>query len=305
MNLFTKPQTLFLKNSDRDDNYLKQLEELLPSSTGDTKKAIEKEISVVKAGMIGENNVIYELDNSGMNMVVLHDLFIETNEGHSAQIDFMVICSRLVFILECKNMFGNIEINNKGDFIRTIQYDGRYYKEGIYSPITQNKRHLEVLKEKKAGTNQQIYNALSNLSFSSFYKSLIVLANPKTVLNDKFAKKEIKQQVYKADQLIQVIKSENSRSNLLRSSFKEMKELGEGWLSNCSEHSDNRIDKSKEMIQNDQQKRNESSSSEATVRLCPRCGHPLVKRIARRGVNQGKEFFGCSNYPHCRYIENI
>lgn len=84
----------------------------MPSSTGNTRKAIEKEISVVKAGMIGENNVIYELDNSGMNMIVLHDLFIETNEGHSAQIDFMVICSRLVFILECKNLFGNIEVNS-------------------------------------------------------------------------------------------------------------------------------------------------------------------------------------------------
>lgn len=141
--------------------------------------------------------------------------------------------------------------------------------------------------------------------YSDLFKSLIILANPKTVLNDKFAKKEIKQQVYRADQLIQVIKSENSRSNVPRSSFKEMKELGEGWLSNCSEHPDTRINKFKEMIVKDQQKRNENSSSEAAVRLCPRCGHPLVKRIARRGVNQSKEFFGCSNYPHCRYIENI
>lgn len=305
MNLFNKHQILFLKNSDRDTNYLEQLEELYSSSTGDTRKAIEKEISIIKAGIIGENNVIFELENSGMNMIVLHDLFIETEEGHSAQIDFMVICSKLIFIIECKNLFGNIEINNKGDFIRTIQYGGRYYKEGIYSPITQNTRHLEVLKEKKNNNHASVINLLSDMMFSNFYKSLIVLANPKTVLNDKFAKKEIKQQVYRADQLIQVIKSENSRSNMPKSSFKEMKELGEGWLSNCSEHADNRIDKFIEAIQNDKQSSKNSSVSATEENLCPRCGHPLVKRIARRGVNQGKEFLGCSNYPHCRYIENI
>lgn len=29
-------------------------------------------------------------------------------------------------------------INHKGDFIRTVQYGNRWFKEGIYSPITQN-----------------------------------------------------------------------------------------------------------------------------------------------------------------------
>lgn len=37
---------------------------------------------------------------------------------------------------------------------------------------------------------------------------------------------------------------------------------------------------------------------------CPKCSSPLVKRKARRGRNAGNEFFGCSGFPHCRYIEN-
>jgi ssDNA-binding Zn-finger/Zn-ribbon topoisomerase 1 len=36
---------------------------------------------------------------------------------------------------------------------------------------------------------------------------------------------------------------------------------------------------------------------------CPQCGGELVKRIARKGPNAGKEFFGCRNYPKCRYIK--
>jgi hypothetical protein len=41
--------------------------------------------------------------------------------------------------------------------------------------------------------------------FEDFYKSVVVLANPKTVLNAKFAKKEIKKKVIRADQLVKYI----------------------------------------------------------------------------------------------------
>jgi hypothetical protein len=39
--------------------------------------------------------------------------------------------------------------------------------------------------------------------------------------------------------------------------------------------------------------------------LCPRCDGQLVMRIATKGTCQGKRFWGCSNYPKCRYIENL
>ena len=37
-------------------------------------KKIDKEISIVKAGIIGEENILFELKNSGMDLVVLHDI---------------------------------------------------------------------------------------------------------------------------------------------------------------------------------------------------------------------------------------
>lgn len=42
-----------------------------------------------------------------------------------------------------------------------------------------------------------------------------------------------------------------------------------------------------------------------TINICPYCGEDLVKRIARKGYREGKEFWGCSSYPKCGYIENI
>ena len=32
---------------------------------------------------------------------------------------------------------------------------------------------------------------------------------------------------------------------------------------------------------------------------CPVCGKPMIKRVAKKGVNSGKEFWSCSDYPKC------
>lgn len=33
---------------------------------------------------------------------------------------------------------------------------------------------------------------------------------------------------------------------------------------------------------------------------CPRCGRPMVQRIAQQGAQAGKPFWGCSAFPDCR-----
>lgn len=35
---------------------------------------------------------------------------------------------------------------------------------------------------------------------------------------------------------------------------------------------------------------------------CPKCGVPMVERVAKKGKNQGQKFFGCSNYPKCTQV---
>lgn len=32
---------------------------------------------------------------------------------------------------------------------------------------------------------------------------------------------------------------------------------------------------------------------------CPTCGKPMLRRMQRKGQMQGREFWGCSDYPHC------
>ncbi len=103
-------------------------------------------------------------------MYVLHDINLEI-DGLAAQIDYIVITRKTTFIIECKNLIGNIEIDSQGNFIRTYKFNGKYIKEGIYSPITQNERHLEVLTRlAKESKNNIVMKMLFEKTFDDNYK---------------------------------------------------------------------------------------------------------------------------------------
>ena len=315
MGLFSKPEVVILKESNEAKDYLQKLQDLLPKANGDAKEKIEKEIAIVNAGIYGEDNILFELKNSGMNLVVLHDLYIKTKSGLSAQIDFFVVAPKCFYVIECKNLFGNIEINNNGDFIRTINLGKRFYKEGIYSPITQNERHLNVLKEIRTENSNAFMRMFKNVTFEDFFKGVVVLANSKTVVNDKFAKKEVKNKVIRADQLIRFIKETEQNSKELSSSLKEMIACAQSYLDSNVEERPEYIEKYEELVNEvgtTEEPQIEKviepdpdvASSENEL-ICPRCGSKLVLRTAKKGDNAGNQFYGCSAFPKCRYIKNI
>ena len=311
MGLFDKPEVIVLKESSDAKNYLVKLEELQKTVMPGTEigDKIDKEIAITKAGIAGEDSILFELKNSGMDLVVLHDLYIETSDGLSAQIDYLVITPYVNVFIECKNLFGNIEINNKGDFIRSFQYRGRWIKEGIYNPITQNERHMTVFKTVRAKGK----NALSRLAYEKFFpqynKSLVVLANPKTVVYDKYAPKSVKESVIRGDQLIMTLKGMKSD---VKNSKKDMLSAAEEYLAyNCEERKEY-ILKFEELVraQSEMPKEPEKTLSKeppekTASKLCPRCGKPLVLRTAKKGDHTGEQFYGCTGFPGCRYTEKV
>jgi four helix bundle suffix protein len=50
-------------------------------------------------------------------------------------------------------------------------------------------------------------------------------------------------------------------------------------------------------------RKNQAASAGAP--LCPKCGKQMLKRTQKKGQQQGREFWGCSNYPHCDGIRPI
>ena len=213
MGLFSKSiGPVFLKETSDLDTYIAKLQDLLTEAEGESANLIKEQISIANAGKYGESNIAFELKNSGMDMYILHDIYLE-NGDLSAQIDFLVITRKSIYIIECKNLIGNIEIDNTGAFIRKYELSGKFKREGIYSPITQNQRHLQVLKEvRKSSKKNFISKALFEKNYKNNYQTIVVLANPKTYLNARYAPKDIKQQVIRADQLITYIKNKDAES---------------------------------------------------------------------------------------------
>lgn len=214
MGLFDRlKEPVFLKETGNAEERLERLKNLEPYLNSDGKTLINQDIKCLEYGMFGEKQIAFELKNSHIPMYILHDVYLEDGEL-SAQIDYLVFTKKICFVIECKNLFGKIEINNNGDFIRTLEFDGKQRKEGIYSPITQNQRHIELMKKIKIDSkSNRLIKFLAQKTFDSMYQSVVVLANPKTVLNVKFAKKEVKEQVIRVDQLVNYIKKVHEQSS--------------------------------------------------------------------------------------------
>lgn len=164
----------------------------------------------MQAGIVGEDRIFYELKNSHADIFILQDLYLE-HDRLTAQIDFLVLTLQRYFVIECKNRYGDIEINSRGDFIRSF---GGRKKEGTHSPITQNQRHLELIHAMRRANRGLAVNLLMYGDFNDCYRSLVVLANAKTVLNDRLAKREVKERIIRADQLTTTIKSINDEKGL-------------------------------------------------------------------------------------------
>ena len=313
MGIFSKPEVVILKESNDAKVYLQKLQELTFKPLGEVKEKIEKEITIVNAGIYGENNILFELKNSPMNLVILHDLYIKTKSGLSAQIDFLVVAPKCNYIIECKNLFGNIEITNNGEFIRTLQFGNRFFKEGIYSPITQNERHMKVLQECRTEDAGVLTRMVKNATFDNFFKGIVVLANPKTVVNSRFAPKEIKDKVIRADQLLRYIIDTEAQSKELPSTRKQMLECAQKFLDMNVEERPDYLDNYEALVNEVGVSQTSGSTSIFPILnmqtedklICPRCGNPLVLRTAKKGNNAGNQFYGCSTYPKCTYIQNI
>ena len=231
MGLFNKfRETVFYKNSSELElqiEALKKTIEKYPDNQG-----LKKKLALCELGLKGEREIEFELKNANIGMYVLHDINLEF-EDLKAQIDYIVISPAKVYFIECKNLAGNITVNNNGDFIREWNYNNHKIKEGIYSPLRQAERHIEVFKKIWSTRNKGIFNQIRYKNMDNWYVPLVVMANSKNILNTKYATKELKQRIIKSDQLVNYIKKdiESTNKDFLWSE-KDMKETAEIILKN-------------------------------------------------------------------------
>lgn len=283
---FSEP--IFIKDSSSIPDQIKKLQAIQKKAAGEQAQKIDEDIKMLYSGMAGEKTIAYELKSSYLPILILQDLSLTCGEL-TAQTDFVVIDQRFLLIIECKKLIDDIEINEKGDFIRCFKTPTGliYKKEGFYNPITQNQRHLELIRK-------MLCSSIPELPLKDrpdFFQSVIVLANPKTVIRDKSAPEDVKNSIIKHDQLINYIKNLQSVKSSDRAlSEIEMRKMADLLKSKNGVSSENYFKK---------------YEIKPTVPICPKCNIPMVKRTAKKGENAGNDFYGCPNFPKCRHTLKI
>ena len=197
----------------------------------------------------------------------INNVTIPTANGKT-QIDHVIVSKYGIFVVETKNIKGWIYGDEKQPQWTQVLY-GKKYR--FQNPLRQNYRHTKALSEFLGIGHSKIHSVIMFWSECEFKTPM-----PPNVLDRGYsAHIKSKTEVLFTDEEVDEI-CEAIQSGM----------LPKGW-STRRQH----LNSLKERF-----------SSDTT---CPKCGGKLVFRTARKGANAGKQFYGCSQYPFCRYTREM
>ena len=204
--------TIFLKEkSSLKEQYeaLSKLKEEYPNN-----KDINSALYICKKGLDGEKEIEYELSKANLGLYVLHDINFEYEDLKA----HIVISKAYTYFIECKNLVGNIIVNNKGEFIREYNIYGRKIKKGMYSPLRQVEAQRDVYKKiwyksLDGSILDKIKRAMAEKNFEFYNKAIVVASNHETILNTRFAPKDIKNRVIKVENLVRKLQEDLEKAD--------------------------------------------------------------------------------------------
>lgn len=137
-------------------------------------KNVERMKYKIERGLEGEKLTLQALQRTPLDMLILKDLSFCYGDI-STQIDFFVITSNCMIVIESKNWKVNLRIDSSGEF---IDMEGRRWD----NPVSQNISHKEFVCQLLP-------------QFADKITSLIVWTNEKAVLERENAPKEISERI--------------------------------------------------------------------------------------------------------------
>ena len=219
-------------------------------------------------GSIGEAKVNTRLNFLGKEYIVLKDILIKTSDGYTSQIDELVLSEYGLFVIETKNYKGWIFGNEKAENWTQVIYKE---KHTFRNPIKQNWSHIYALKSVLSDYPNIRYHPIVVFSGNATLKSI--------------------------ESSVPVIYSNRLNSTIRRLSFEKCLSIDEvNKIQTILESSElKERNARKEHIKNIKQNVREKKIKMANL-ICPRCNGELKLRNGRNG-----KFYGCSNYPRCRF----
>ncbi len=211
----------------------------------------------------------------------LFNCYLPKNNGETSEIDVLMIFRSGIYVFESKNYGGWIfgSESNK-TWTQTFPSGRGSRKEHFYNPIMQNSSHIKWLQKNVMG----IYPIHSIIAFSDKceFKNLTIYS-PDVIVTHRSS---VFDYVNSIDNRIGIVLDEDNIERIFNQLYPYTQVSPEVKYKHVSDI----VYRPADVYSMDR---------------CPRCGGTLVLRTARKGSNAGNQFFGCSNYPRCRYIKNI
>ena len=236
-------------------------------------------------GKRGEKEIekdLHSINFWGYEGYCLRNVYVPRDDGSTSEIDLLYITRKGFFVIESKNYSGYIfGDDRRREWTSTLYAGSTWYgdskvnKYKFYNPVWQNNSHITALK-RYLGDIQ----AISIVVFGDNCELKDININTENVYicYEKRLKKLIKSiwdntpTYYGKEE----IRNFYNRLLPLTDVSKEQKEF--------------HVRKIYEKQQ---------------AGICPRCGGSHVLRQAKNGIYAGNSFYGCSNYPKCKFIKNI
>ena len=219
-----------------------------------------------RKGRYGEKRVATILNSLPDEYTIFNDVYIEEN-GKSTQIDHVVFSPYGIFVIETKQYKGWIYGDERASFWTKNIYGNKYE---FYNPLLQKYGHVKALE--------------SLLGFPyQYFIPIVVFIGDVTIKGDYpnhnvvYENELLDTIKYHISVLLPDDKLKWAINRLAYSSFETSDTAKEHII-----QVKNRISQYNSIINNG---------------ICPRCGGKLVLRQGRY-----RNFWGCSNYPHCHYI---
>ena len=234
-------------------------------------------------GTQGEYNIYLDLQSMLGYKQLLTNCYVPKSNGDRTEIDLILIHESGIYVFESKNYSGWIFGSETDQYwTQTLPTgQGTAKKTQFLNPIIQNKVHLKWLK---------IFLKEHNIPFYSY----IVFGNHCTLKN------------------LHLVGSEHHviyQSQLLSEINRNAWAMGTRLSSNTIDNIYNRLlplsqaDNFCKLSHAENVHRKYDTSNVVPNTRCPICGGNLILRTAKKGPHTGETFWGCSNFPKCRYIK--
>lgn len=242
--------------------------------------------SAERRGEVGEFIIVSIISRSirkGLYGYVLHNVYVPKRDGGTSEIDVLLVCIKGVFVFESKNFVGWIFGDDQSKYWTVSLYGGKDLlgfkkteKHKFYNPIWQNNSHISNLR-RLLGNNIPM-NSIIVFSERSELKSVVNNSNAR-IMQTSYLKHYLSDVKDLYDEVLTIDEVDGIYNRLL----------------------------SLTDIDGEKQQRHLAYVSEQKYNptICPRCGGKLVVRTAKKGANIGRQFYGCSNFPKCKYTRNI